>query len=165
MLSKTSREKKNRLSMKGHYQLSRAHGNDLRPHSMPCAKWQQLNQIVHCGAWQNGSFKLRILNDDTICEMSSDTPSKTKFQAAAPSRYLPSRSCWRKRPQSIWEEKSKDEKNSSRIEISAKHRKKVSKVQSSLRFTYLIIQVFRNRNQSSEVDQLLRWLCSGVVLG
>jgi hypothetical protein len=100
--------------MKGQNQLSRAHGKHLRPHSISCAKWQQLNQIVHCGAWQNGSFKLRTFNDDIFCEMSSDPPSKTEFQAAAPSRYLPSRSCRRKRPQSIWEEKSKDEKNSSR---------------------------------------------------
>ena len=137
-------------------ELIRVHGNDLRPHSISGAKRQQLNQIAHCDASQISSLKLGIKNNDTICNMSSITSSRTIIQPEASSGHLKSRSFKRKQPQSLWGDKSKDEKNSSGIEIVAKHRKKVLKSRSSLRFTNLIIRACWTRNQSPDVPQVQR---------
>ena len=142
----------------------RDHGNDFGPYSISCAKRQQLNQIVHRDAWQISSLKLGIQNNDTICNMSFIPPSRTIIQLVAALGHLRSRSFHRKQPQSLWGDKSKDEKNSSRIEIVAKHRKKVLRSRSSLRFTNLIIRACWTRNQSPEVPQVQRWMCSAVVL-
>ena len=121
----------------------------------------------NCSLWcrQISRLNLGIQNNDTIFKMSSIPPSRTIIQPEASSEHLKCRSSPRKRSQSVWGMKSKDEKNSSRFEILAKHREKVLKIRGRLKFTHLIIRACWTRNQSPEGPQLQKWMCSVVVLG
>ena len=62
----------------------RVHKNDLRPRSISGAKRQQLNRIAHCITRRDGSYKLRILNDNTISKMSIGPTFQNRISGESP---------------------------------------------------------------------------------
>lgn len=110
--------------------------------------------IITHHTWQISCSKPGVKNNDITNEISSASPSRTKFLPEGSSGHFSRRSCRRRRPQSTGGMKSQDEKKSSEIEAASIRREKVSELRSSLQLSYLIIGAFRTRNQSPEVPQM-----------